>query len=87
VDLTSGVVWSRGAEPSTLAVEWSLAPSFDQTVVVRGAPATPESDLVAKVRIAGFPAGRRIFYRARFEGERMTEWNNGSFGTAPDRRA
>jgi alkaline phosphatase D len=83
VDQASAVLWSRATEPSTLVAEWSLASSFDRSVVVRGPNASPASDLVAKVRLAGLPAGQRVFYRTRFEGAHVTEWIAGSFGTAP----
>ncbi len=75
---SSAVIWSRAEVPGRMRVEWSTSPRFDRVVEAVGPLARPDTDLVGKVRIDGLPAGRRIHYRASFDG---SPWSVGSFST------
>jgi alkaline phosphatase D len=67
-----------------MVVEWARTRSFDGARRVAGPRATAETDHTAKVLLEGLPPGSRIHYRVRFEGERPSEWLEGSLSTAPE---
>lgn len=84
VGATRGLVWSRADRPSRMIVEWSTEPRFSRATRVVGPLATEATDLTARIVLDGLPPGTRIHYRTAFEGERVSEWTAGSFGTAPE---
>ena len=63
------VIWSRSDRPARLHVEWSTAESFRIATRVEGPWALAETDLTARVDLAGLPPGADVFYRASFAGE------------------
>jgi alkaline phosphatase D len=66
------IIWAHVDRPARLLVEYGTTPSFSGVRRVRGSIATVDTGLTARARIGGFPPGRDIFYRARFE-----DLNNG----------
>lgn len=84
VDREGAVVWCRSDRPATLAVEWSLDPTFLRPVRVVGPRCGAETDFTAKVLLRGLPPGARVHYRARFVAERASDWSIGSLATPPD---
>jgi alkaline phosphatase D len=69
-----------------MRVEWATDPSFKERRSVQGPVAGPETDWTAKTILTGLPAGRRIFYRVRFEGrggrEEAGDFVEGQLSTA-----
>ncbi|MGH9246941.1 MAG: alkaline phosphatase D family protein [Acidimicrobiales bacterium] len=88
-DVTSrtAVVWARADRRGKLLVDVSTSPSFDDFFTVRGPVAGAGRDFTAKVEIDDLPAGRDVFYRARFvDRERESVAGEpvvGQFRTAP----
>jgi alkaline phosphatase D len=87
----SAVVWARADRPGQLLVDVSTSPRFRSFRTVPGPVADAAIDFTAKVHLQGLPAGRDIFYRARFaDPNRPTTDGEGVVGqlrTAPyDRR-
>jgi len=83
VTANGAVVWSRTDRASKMIVEWSTSRSFAGVRRVEGGLVTQDTDLCGKIGLVDLPAGTRIHYRARFEGERPSDWIPGAFTTAP----
>jgi alkaline phosphatase D len=63
VNADSGMVWARVSRPSRVRVEFSTTDSFKEVLGGVFADALPESDLTAKMGMAGLPSGQDVFYR------------------------
>ena len=83
------IIWAHVDRPSRMLVEYSATSSFSNPRLERGTIATTDTGLTARARIGGFPAGRDIFYRVRFEdsgGRAISEAVTGHFRTPPSDR-
>jgi alkaline phosphatase D len=69
VTSNSAVIWSRSNQSARMTIEWSTVEHFggDLRRVV-GPVVGPETDFTGKVTLSRLPAGRRLFFRVRFEG-------------------
>jgi alkaline phosphatase D len=87
VTAAGAVLWSRCDRAADMVVEVATMESFRGARTFRGPAADPARDGVAKLALAGLPAGERIFYRVRFEDladrRRVSEPVVGSFRTVP----
>src|SRR3974390_3506164 len=87
VAANSGIVWARADRPARMLVEWATTDSFKDVHAAPYVDALPETDLTAKLRLTGLPAGQQIFYRIRFQDlaspTLVGEPSAGHFRTAP----
>ncbi len=67
VSTDAAVIWSRTDRVARMMVEWDTTDAFRSVKRVEGPVTGPDSDFTAKVQLSGLPAGRRVFYRVRFE--------------------
>jgi alkaline phosphatase D len=90
IGATRAIVWSRSDRTARMLVEWSEDEAMRGARRLLGPIATEESDFTARVDIEGLPAGRRIFYKVRFEDpdhpRAVSEPVVGSLRTAPIER-
>lgn len=90
ITASQAIVWSRSDRASRMIVEWSDDEAMRGARRVLGPLATEASDFTARVDLDGLPAGRRIFYRVRFEEpdspRTASEPALGSLVTAPAER-
>jgi alkaline phosphatase D len=63
----SAVIWSRTDRPARMIVEWADNEAFRDRRRVVGPVTGPEADFTARTLLRRLPAGRRLFYRVRFE--------------------
>lgn len=66
VTARSAVVWARADRPGRMLVDVATTPSFAGARTVPGPFTDEASDLTAKLRLHGLPAGEDVFYRVRF---------------------
>ncbi|MFY1691696.1 alkaline phosphatase D family protein [Plantactinospora sp. WMMB782] len=85
----SAVVWTRADRPGRLHLEVGRRPDLRGARRVRGPVLDPRGDFTGRVRLAGLPAGERLYYRARVESlDRPGLFSaplDGSLRTAPGR--
>lgn len=83
----TGVFWSRSDRPSTMLLELSTSPKFEQSRRVRGPVALEDTDFATKLTYGALPSGETIFYRLGFEDlanpRAISEPVTGSFRTPP----
>lgn len=61
------IVWAHVDRPARMTVDYATSDSFTNALRIRGALATPDTGLTARIALADLPAGQDIFYRVRFE--------------------
>ena len=83
----SANLWTRADRAGRMLVEISSRPDFRHAVRLRGPVLTADTDYTGRLRVRDLPAGRRIYYRIKVEGEhgRTSAPVNGSL-TIPGRR-
>src|SRR6185295_9583934 len=72
----SGLVWCRSDRPARMIVDYA-----GRQIV--GPTASAETDFTAKVSIPGLAPRTRVPYRVAFEAEKLSDWIEGTFTTAP----
>ncbi len=81
------VLWSRADRPARMLVELSTTESFARSWRITGPVALEDTDLTAKLDVAGLPLGQRVFYRVTFQDlgdlTATSEPVTGSFLTPP----
>jgi alkaline phosphatase D len=84
---STGVFWSRSDRPSTMLLELSTTPKFEQSRRIRGPVALEDTEFTAKLTYGALPPGQTIFYRLGFEDlanpRALSEPVTGSFKTPP----
>jgi len=84
------VLWSRADRPARMLVELSTTESFARSWRITGPVALEDTDLTAKLDVAGLPLGQRVFYRVTFQDlgdlTATSEPVTGSFLTPPASR-
>lgn len=86
------ILWSRASRPADLTVRWSTADSMPDPRRLPTVHALTDSDLTAKIELAGLPADQHIVYEVQFRdlenGRPLGAPSRGSFRTppAPDAR-
>ena len=84
------ILWARADRPARMMVDWATTESFTDAKTVAGPAALEDSDLTAKLDLAGLPAGQKIHYRVRFvdlaDPALASEPVAGSFWTPPAAR-
>ncbi len=63
----SAVFWSRSDRPSTMLLELSTTPKFEQGRRIRGPVALEDTEFTAKLTYGALPPGQTVFYRLAFE--------------------
>ena len=83
----SAVIWSRCDRPAQMIVEYATNEEFKGARRVRGPAALEATDLTAKLRLSGLPAGCPVYYRVLFEdlaqSRSYSEPTTGVLRTAP----
>jgi alkaline phosphatase D len=62
-------VWTRADRPGRMLVEVATRPDFRHAELLRGPVLGPDTDFTGRLRLRDLPAGRRVHYRVRVEGE------------------
>ena len=57
------ILWARADRPARMMVEWATTDSFADAKAVVGPAALEDTDLTAKLDLAGLPLGQQIVYR------------------------
>jgi alkaline phosphatase D len=60
------ILWARADRPARMMVEWATTESFADARTAAGPAALEDSDLTARLDLAGLPPGQKIHYRIRF---------------------
>jgi alkaline phosphatase D len=63
----SAIVWSRSDRPSRMMLEYAYDESFNESVVIRGPYATPESDFTARQDLTHLESGEDVYVKVWFE--------------------
>lgn len=83
----TAVFWSRSDRPSTMLLELSTTPKFEQSRRIRGPVALEDTEYAAKLTYGALSPGQTIFYRLAFEDladtRVISEPVTGSFKTPP----
>jgi alkaline phosphatase D len=81
------ILWARADRPARMLVEWATSASFADARSVIGPAALEDSDLTAKIDLAGLPQGQQIVYRVTMvdlaDAGLVSEPVQGSFRTPP----
>ena len=84
------IIWSRASKPARMNVIWSTTEDMNQAREAAIINALEDSDMTAKVDLAGLPAGQRIFYQVTFldlgDHTSLSEPVKGSFLTPPSEK-
>ncbi|WDZ96762.1 alkaline phosphatase D family protein [Herbaspirillum sp. WKF16] len=63
----SAIVWSRADRNARMLIEYAADESFADTIRLQGPLALARNDYTARMDLRGLPAGRRVYYRVRFQ--------------------
>ena len=81
------ILWARADRPARMLVEWATSESFADARSVIGPAALADTDLTAKLDLAGLPLGQEIVYRVSMvdlaDAGLVSEPVQGSFRTPP----
>lgn len=80
-------IWSRADRPARMIVEHSTTEHFNDATRIAGPVATADTDFTSRLRLAGLPPGRSIFYRVSYadlaDERTVSEPVTGRFRTPP----
>ncbi|MET0065164.1 MAG: alkaline phosphatase D family protein [Candidatus Thiodiazotropha sp.] len=77
-DISDGraIVWSRADQASRMIIEYATHSDFSDSILIRGAYATPSTDYTARQDLVDLPAGSDIHVKVWFED--LTQQKNSS---------